>query len=148
MAQEPMLTKWTFFKLLEMDFPRSKLEGITLGTPKKAAKFASGFYKNCHDFYEILGGFARNPDHRDCFLPFCLEALEIFMFSLFLNAEIWSLIGAWLGFEVVAQWGHWRKNRQAFNRFLIGTALTLIFSAWFAEKLFGYALMKELPYSK
>ncbi len=91
---------------------------------------------------KVAGGFSTDPTHRDYLLPFGLGVLELFTFPLLINAQVWSFIGAWLGFKVVAQWGHWGENRPAFNRFLIGTALILIFSVGLAVHYFHYGLIK------
>jgi hypothetical protein len=62
----------------------------------------------------------------------------LFSYPVLISADAWSLIGAWLGFKTLAQWGHWGHNRQAFNRFLVGTGLILISSVFLAAKFFGH----------
>ncbi len=93
-------------------------------------------------FFSALHGFSSDEGDRDCGLPFLLGCIEVFCFSFLIAAEAWTFIGAWLGFKVLAQWGHWGTNRRVFNRFLLGTAMTLMASAYLAAQYFGYNISK------
>jgi hypothetical protein len=78
-------------------------------------------------FRVILSGFNRQDPFPDFWYNTFIGVLELFTFPIFIQAEQYSIIGAWIGFKSVAQWNAWNKNRYVFNRFLIVHALIIIF---------------------
>lgn len=84
---------------------------------------------------KIFGGFPKENLLRDYWFPFFLGWVEIAGFGVLMRLGAWLFIGAWLTFKTLGQWDHWKEHRPAFNRFLIGNALVLMFSMWVAHKL-------------
>lgn len=79
---------------------------------------------------EYFCGFylSTETDHSDHWLTFILGIIELSIYPILIVTHNWSFIGAWLGFKTVAQWGTWGKNRNTFNRFLIGNVIVLLVS--------------------
>jgi uncharacterized membrane protein HdeD (DUF308 family) len=72
-----------------------------------------------------------NPDdlHRsDFWLTTILGSLELLSYPVLLKIELWTVIGAWIGFKTVAQWRVWTESRSQFNRYLTGNALVIMAS--------------------
>lgn len=86
-----------------------------VGVPKLAWKSFAGFH----------GG---SKDHSDYWFPAILGAFELGAYPVLMVTNGWTAIGAWIGLKTIPQWSVWDKNRAAFNRFLIGNALTLVVS--------------------
>jgi hypothetical protein len=62
----------------------------------------------------------------DYSLPFWLGLLELYTYPILIATDALSIIGAWIAFKAVAQWGGWREQRVTFNRFLLGNALVVV----------------------
>jgi hypothetical protein len=71
----------------------------------------------------------------DFLLTTFLGTLELISYPVLLQMGSWSVIGAWIGFKTIAQWAAWIKNRNQFNRYLIGNALVLISSVLVLSQL-------------
>lgn len=87
-----------------------------------------------------FGGFSPRESHRDHWVPFVLGFLEISVFPFLVRKDAWTFVAAWIAFKTVAQWDQWKVNRSAFNRFLIGTILTVAASVLLAWGFLGYPL--------
>lgn len=89
-------------------------------------------------------GFGNEPSRPergggdDYLQPFFLGLMELFVYPILIASGLAPYIGAWLGLKVVPVLGSWVKARNAYQRFLIGNALVLIFSyllmRWFIAK--------------
>jgi hypothetical protein len=80
-------------------------------------------------FIEYFLGYSPKKEMADYWLAFILGFVEMTCYPVLMATKNWNFIGAWLGFKTVAQWNVWKDKRAAFNRFLIGNALVLIFAA-------------------
>ena len=68
----------------------------------------------------------------DFLSPFFLGLLELIAFPILIATGALTVIGAWIGFKAIAQWGTWKEERFTFNRFLLGNALVVAVSYWLA----------------
>lgn len=66
--------------------------------------------------------------YSDYWFNFILGSIELFIYPFLIAVNAYQLIGAWIALKTIAQWKAWSGKRQIFNRFLIGTALSLIFA--------------------
>lgn len=98
---------------------------------KTAMPFWDAFCYSFRGFFPKPIKDGRNDQHSDYLGPFFLGWIELLTYPIFIILNAWSVIGAWLAFKTVAQWSGWKKNRSPFNRYLIGNALIVIFSALF-----------------
>ena len=89
--------------------------------------FGGGYLFPCKrwDNAEAVDGDYWHPDY---FHPTILGLMELVVYPICMAVSAWPVIGAWISFKAVAQWGAWKKRRASFNRFLIGNALVLIAS--------------------
>lgn len=88
-------------------------------------------------FLVCFCGFGTNGNrvYADMWFPFLIGLFELAAFPVLLTIGAWQAIAAWLGFKAIAPWQYWQTNRHAFNRFLIGNAIILLFSALFLAPL-------------
>ncbi len=65
--------------------------------------------------------FGSNPEtgHNDLFYNFILGSIELFIYPILIRTNNLEIIGAWIGFKALAQWGKWKINRIIYNRFLL-----------------------------
>jgi hypothetical protein len=70
----------------------------------------------------------RGKQWADYWYPFWIGCFELVSFPLFMQLEKWNFIGAWIALKTLPQWKVWIDGRTAFNRYLIGNALILLFS--------------------
>jgi hypothetical protein len=75
----------------------------------------------------------------DYWQPFLLGVLELTAYPVLLASGKPEYIGAWLAFKTLPRLGAWEKQRNNYQRFLIGNALVLIFSyaltRWFIGRI-------------
>jgi hypothetical protein len=76
----------------------------------------------------------------DFLYPFILGLMELLCYPILMRAGAWTVVGAWLAFKTVVHWSSWAKNRNPFNRYLIGNALVVVAS--FAMALMGLVTLK------
>ena len=72
-------------------------------------------------------------ENPDLWLPTGIGTVELIVYPVMMQVNAWGFIGAWLTFKTIPHWGQWKENRSTYNRFLIGNALTLIFSFIIAD---------------
>ena len=86
------------------------------------------------EFWQSMKGYGSSDSlSNDYWLPSILGTLELLVLPVVMATNNWTFVGAWVGFKALAQARHWIENRSAFNRFVFGTAVLLIFSyvlAW------------------
>jgi hypothetical protein len=63
---------------------------------------------------------------KDYFQNFFMGLFELAIYPPLISHMDLAPIGAWITLKTVAQWGEWKTDRGAFNRFLIGNALVII----------------------
>ena len=87
--------------------------------------------KWCTGFCGSVTGWICSADKElrkrsDYSLAFWLGLLELYTYPIFIATDAAYVIGAWIGFKAVAQWGTWKEERVTFNRFLLGNALVVV----------------------
>lgn len=91
-------------------------------------------------FWQSFGGCGPKPhkikDSHDHWQAFILGCLEIAIFSILIGFNKFEYIGAWLVLKTVPIWNKWQKQRNVYNRFLIGNVLVIISSFLLALQLF------------
>lgn len=81
-------------------------------------------------FWENFRGYGAFPaDNNDYWHPFILGSIELAALPVLMATGFWPAVGAWVGFKVLGNWRVWTERRCPYNRFLICTALMLIFAA-------------------
>ncbi len=73
---------------------------------------------------------------KDYFLPFLIGFLEMSFCPYLMSIQRWDAIGAWLSLKTVAQFTRWGKDRNVFQRFLLGNILILLFSFFILSRFF------------
>ena len=86
-------------------------------------------------FGYLFIGFTSDRVNNDFALPIFVGLLELSVYPILLAAGKPEYIGAWLGFKTLPILGAWTKNREHYQRFLIGNALALI-ASYFLMTLF------------
>lgn len=84
-------------------------------------------------FTAFLGCGSSDSKMDDHWQTFIIGFLEISVFPILLASNKAEYIGAWFALKTLPQWGHWKDNRNIYNRFLISNALVLVLSyalAW------------------
>lgn len=84
--------------------------------------------KTKYSFKHICRGYGAGNEVDDYLLPAIVGLLELLVYPVLLAAGKPEYIGAWLGFKVVPKLGLWSAQRETYQRFLIGNALTIISS--------------------
>ena len=79
-------------------------------------------------FKWIFHGFSRHDPYPDYWYNTLIGFIEVCIFPILMGKQQYTYIGAWIGLKIVAQWDAWKLNRNAINRFVIATAIQLIFS--------------------
>ena len=74
-----------------------------------------------------------NPIESDYCLPLYVGTLELFAFPFLMQQGAWSVLGAWVGFKTIAQFEAWTRDRNAFNRYLLSTAVVIFLSFFLAR---------------
>jgi hypothetical protein len=74
--------------------------------------------------------YGQNPENKrnDLFYNFFLGFIELLLYPILIKSNNIEVIGAWLGFKALAQWGRWNKERLIYNRFLLANVLIVIVS--------------------
>ncbi len=80
-------------------------------------------------FIDGLRGRSTVQDVGDGGAPFVLGFLELLAYPVLIRLGAWAFIGAWLSLKTLAQWKGWSTERGHYNRFLVGNAIVLLFSA-------------------
>ena len=83
---------------------------------------------NCRRFLVILCGFSSKEPFPDYWYNTAIGFIELCVFPLLMVTHQYPFIGGWIVLKTAAQWDAWKANRNAINRFVIATALQLIFS--------------------
>jgi hypothetical protein len=96
---------------------------------KRKKDLGVGQISYCEAFKRFfLGVNPDDVDRSDYWLPTFLGFLELLSYPVLLKIELWSVIGAWIGFKTVAQWRVWSESRTQFNLYLAGNALAIMAS--------------------
>jgi hypothetical protein len=80
------------------------------------------------DYRRDFLGFHPDKNRADYWFPSILGLLELISYPVLMVTGAWTVIGAWIGFKTFAQLEAWKKDRNSFNRYLIGNALVVILS--------------------
>ena len=90
--------------------------------------------KRLRAFVDIFHGFRADPQGgADYWQPSLVGVLELSVYPLLLASGKPEYIGAWLLFKTLPRFGSWERQRNVYQRFLIGNAIVLLAS---------YALMR------
>lgn len=65
---------------------------------------------------------------KDYWLPAIIGIFELSLFPILMTQGLWIFIGTWIGIKTASSWSGWNKTRTAYNRFLLGNILSLVFS--------------------
>lgn len=79
----------------------------------------------------FFSSFLSNKNHvtiDDYWLPAIVGFAELLVYPFLMSLGKWLFIGAWIGVKTASSWGGWHHYRTAYNRFLLGNMLSLIFS--------------------
>ena len=79
----------------------------------------------------FFSSFWSNKNHvtiDDYWLPAIVGFAELLVYPFLMSLGKWLFIGAWIGVKTASSWGGWHHYRTAYNRFLLGNMLSLIFS--------------------
>ena len=79
------------------------------------------YWKNFWDIFAGVGG-----SHSDYWHPFVTGSIEAVIYPVLLVSNLPEYIGAWVGLKTVAQLPAWKKDRNTYQRFLIGNALIVV----------------------
>lgn len=79
-------------------------------------------------YISFLYGQNPNNNRNDLFYNFLLGFFELLIYPILIKSSNIEIIGAWLGFKALAQWGRWNKERLIYNRFLIANLLIVVIS--------------------
>ena len=79
-------------------------------------------------FWFFFSSLKRDKDISDCWLPIIIGLFELIAFPILISLNGWTFIGAWIGLKTVSLFGRWQKYRTAFNFFLLGNILSIVFS--------------------
>jgi hypothetical protein len=79
-------------------------------------------------FYLFFFSVKRGNDISDCWLPTIIGLFELTTFPILISLNGWTFIGAWIGLKTVSLFGRWQEYRTAFNFFLVGNILSIVFS--------------------
>ncbi len=79
-------------------------------------------------FWSFFFSHKRNPDISDCWLPAIIGFSELFVYPIVISINGWIIIGAWIGLKTASLFGRWQMNRTAYNFFLLGNILSIVFS--------------------
>jgi hypothetical protein len=68
---------------------------------------------------------------------FFVGVFERFMYTTAFMSYMPEFVGVWLVFKAVSNWTRWQSERDLFNKYLIGNALSLIMAYWGASVALG-----------
>lgn len=114
----------SIFKIFELlcDHKICRLFGI-----KKIALetllFNRGFYRL---FCYIFFCYENKVEISDQFLSMIVGTAELLILPILIKMGKYNFIGAWLVLKAASNWNVWQKSRVVFNRFLLGTILSLM----------------------
>jgi len=81
-----------------------------------------GYWRN---FWDLFKGYGAGPN-SDYLHPFFVGILEAVIYPVLLASNHPAYVGAWIGLKTLAQASAWTKDRNTYQRFLIGNALVVI----------------------
>ena len=81
-------------------------------------------------FWNILRGYGSGEKADDYLQPLFLGLMELLVYPILIANDKPEYIGAWLGLKVLPRLGEWSKQRNTYQRFLIGNAAVIVASYW------------------
>src|SRR5436189_1451219 len=78
-------------------------------------------------FKKSFLGFNGEYKIDDYWLPYIIGSFELILFPLLYDNDQMKILGGWLAFKAIVNWAT-RNSRTAYNRFLLGNMLVLLFS--------------------
>ena len=76
-------------------------------------------------------------EQREYLSAFILGFIGLLSYPVLIASGHYKIVGFWIGLKTLAQWKTWVEVRVMYTRFLVGTALTIIFSvllaSWFIK---------------